>query len=41
MVRLGPSCTEADNIIIEALLNEYTSNGKAVKSKLDGVIKMK
>ena len=41
MVRLGPSCTDADNIIIEALLNEYTSNGKAVKSKLDGAIKMK
>lgn len=41
MVRLGPSCTEANNIIIEALLNKYTSNGKVEKSKLDGAIKMK
>lgn len=41
IVRLGCSCTEADYIIIETLLNKYTNNGKVEKSKLAGTIKMK
>jgi hypothetical protein len=38
-VLLGPSCTEAEHIIVESLLNKYTKNGVILKSKLKDKIK--
>lgn len=41
VVRLYPSCKEADKIIVNALLKEYTSNGSLELSHLENTIRGK
>lgn len=38
-VLLGPSCNEAELIIVESLLNKYTTNGAVIQSELREKIK--
>lgn len=39
VVTLGPNCSHGDKVIVEALLKEYTKNGVAQTSALEGTIK--
>lgn len=41
IVRLSPTCTNADRIIVESLLHKHTSNGKIENSNLKNTIRNK
>ncbi len=40
-ITLGPNTTKADSIIVESLLQHFTSNGKVTSSNLQGEIRFK
>lgn len=39
LIKLGPLCNESDKIIVDALLNKFTTSGKFEDSNLKGIIR--